>query len=145
VPAARLSSASITLTSITLTLIRLAEYDRQIVAMFPRKTHQLEFDKAVDLAIASDPDCGDVIPGTGGFRKMRAARPDSPSGKSGGARVIYYYVRRIDTVFLFTAYLKAEADNLSENGKKTLRTIAAELDRYEPPRRKTHTNKRTRR
>ncbi len=37
--------------------------------------------------VAADPDCGNVIRGTGGFRKVQVARKGM--GKSGGARVVY--------------------------------------------------------
>jgi hypothetical protein len=37
--------------------------------------------------VAADPECGDVMRGTGGFRKVRVARKGM--GKSGGARVVY--------------------------------------------------------
>ncbi|WP_246302153.1 type II toxin-antitoxin system RelE/ParE family toxin [Achromobacter anxifer] len=38
--------------------------------------------------LLEDPACGNVIPGGGGIRKVRYARPGT--GKSGGLRVIYY-------------------------------------------------------
>ncbi len=47
-----------------------------------------EQDAIVDL-IAIEPTCGDLIPGTGGLRKVRVGR--GGSGKRGGARVIYYF------------------------------------------------------
>jgi hypothetical protein len=37
--------------------------------------------------VARDPECGEVMQGTGGFRKVLVAR--SGMGKRGGARVIY--------------------------------------------------------
>lgn len=37
--------------------------------------------------VAADPECGDVMEGTGGFRKVRVGR--AGMGKRGGARVIY--------------------------------------------------------
>ena len=40
--------------------------------------------------IAQNPTMGDIIPGTGGARKIRWAS-DANKGKRGGARVIYYY------------------------------------------------------
>lgn len=40
--------------------------------------------------LAEDPMAGDLIPGTGGVRKLRFAT--SGRGKRGGARVIYYYL-----------------------------------------------------
>jgi hypothetical protein len=39
--------------------------------------------------IAANPDAGDVIPDTGGIRKIRWGRPGM--GKRGGVRVIYFY------------------------------------------------------
>ena len=42
--------------------------------------------------VAADPECGDVIRGTGGFRKARVARKGM--GKSGGARVVYICATR---------------------------------------------------
>jgi hypothetical protein len=39
--------------------------------------------------VAADPECGDLIRGTGGFRKVRVARKGM--GKSGGARVVYIW------------------------------------------------------
>ena len=39
--------------------------------------------------IAAHPEAGDLMPGTGGYRKLRFAR--SGMGKRGGARVVYLY------------------------------------------------------
>ena len=39
--------------------------------------------------LASHPDAGDVIVGTGGLRKVRWSR--AGSGKRGGVRVIYFF------------------------------------------------------
>lgn len=44
---------------------------------------------AFQRALADNPQSGDVIPGTGGLRKIRVAAKGH--GKSGGARVIYYH------------------------------------------------------
>jgi len=46
------------------------------------------------LTVAADPEYGEVMKGTGGFRKFRVAR--GGKGKSGGARVIY--IQRDNTV-----------------------------------------------
>src|SRR5882724_12393972 len=40
---------------------------------------------------AAAPEHGDVIPGTGGFRKLRWIDPRRGKGRRGGLRVIYYY------------------------------------------------------
>jgi hypothetical protein len=43
--------------------------------------------EAIVVLVSSNPECGDVIQGTGGFRKVRVGR--GYSGKRGGARVVY--------------------------------------------------------
>lgn len=42
----------------------------------------------LQAAISSRPDCGDVVPGTHGVRKLRWSR--AGMGKRGGLRVLYY-------------------------------------------------------
>ena len=57
------------------------------------------------------PDKGDVIPQSGGLRKVRMRLPGR--GKSGGARVIYLHLPKHDTIVLFYLYTKAQRENLS--------------------------------
>jgi len=59
---------------------------------------------------------GDVIPDTGGVRKIRWA--SSGRGKRGGARIIYYYYNETAPLFLLYAYPKGMQVNLSEEEKK---------------------------
>ncbi|MBF8724412.1 DNA-binding protein [Pseudomonas guariconensis] len=61
--------------------------------------------------IAANPLAGDVIPGAEGARKVRWAR--TGSGKSGGARVIYFNLTEDEIVLLITVYAKAERCNMS--------------------------------
>jgi hypothetical protein len=65
-------------------VIELAGYRRRAGELLTRA----EQDAIVDL-VAYEPDCGDLIPGTGGLRKVRVGRGEI--GKRGGARVVYYY------------------------------------------------------
>ncbi len=65
------------------------------------------------------PDKGDVIPHSGGLRKIRMRLPGR--GKSGGARVIYLHLPRHQTVVLFYVYTKAQRENLSPEQLKRLR------------------------
>ena len=41
--------------------------------------------------LANNPELGDLMPGTGGFRKLRWADPRRGKGRRGGLRIIYYY------------------------------------------------------
>jgi hypothetical protein len=61
---------------------------------------------------ARDPECGDEIQGTGGFRKIRVGR--GTAGKSSGARVIYILRNQAFPVFLVAVYAKNEKANLSQ-------------------------------
>ncbi len=72
--------------------------------------------------VAADPECGDVIRGTGGFRKVRVARKGM--GKSGGARVVYIWRNERFPVFLIAVFPKNEKENLSMAERNTLRKRA---------------------
>jgi hypothetical protein len=60
--------------------------------------------------IAVNPLAGDLIKGTGGLRKVRWALPGR--GKSGGMRVMTYYIKSDEEIWLLMAYTKAKFDNL---------------------------------
>lgn len=66
--------------------------------------------------LLEQPRTGDVIPGTGGIRKLRWARPGM--GKRGGLRVIYYLLDERGVVVLLTAYAKSEQEDLSRKELK---------------------------
>lgn len=72
--------------------------------------------------IAKNPLEGDLIPGTGGVRKIRWASC-AHQGKRGGVRVIYYYHDEDIPIFLFTAYAKNQKANLTMGEKNALRKI----------------------
>lgn len=59
--------------------------------------------------IAANPNAGDVIPGSGGCRKVRWA--SSSRGKRGGARIIYFNAPD-QTIWLLIVYTKAKFDKL---------------------------------
>ena len=72
-----------------------------------------------------NPKCGNVIKGTGGFRKMRFAL--TGRGKSGGLRVIYLDVPDYGTLYLMLAYPKNEKGTLSPAECSELKKIAASI------------------
>jgi hypothetical protein len=72
--------------------------------------------------LAADPECGDVVRGTGGFRKVRVARKGM--GKSGGARVVYIWRNERFPVFLITVFPKNEKENLSMAERNALKKRA---------------------
>ena len=71
---------------------------------------------------------GDLMPGTGGFRKLRWRDPRRGKGRRGGLRIIYYYFRADQQIWLMTLYGKDEASDLMPKEKKALQSaIEAEL------------------
>ena len=60
--------------------------------------------------IAEHYDTGDIIPGSGGCRKVRWSRKGK--GKSGGARVITHLAVRERRVWLLSIYDKSEVDSV---------------------------------
>lgn len=77
-----------------------------------------ERDAFVDW-IARHPDSGDLIPGTGGLRKVRWSR--AGMGKQGGARAVYFIRTNQDELVLLLAYAKAKFDNLSSDYLRRLK------------------------
>jgi hypothetical protein len=75
--------------------------------------------------LALNPEDGDVIPGTGGVRKLRWGK--AGVGKRGGVRVIYFYYRPDCPLYLLLAYAKAQASDLSGDEKKAVAAFAATI------------------
>ncbi len=73
-----------------------------------------------------DPTFGDIISHTGGCRKIRWSQ--AGRGKSGGIRVIYYYLSRDGEIYLLLAYPKNERDNLTSDEKHQLKSIIEALE-----------------
>ena len=78
--------------------------------------------KGIINYLASHPQSGAVMQGTGGIRKFRWATGNK--GKSGGVRVIYYYHNKSIPLFLLTVFGKNEKDNLSKSERNDLAKFA---------------------
>jgi mRNA-degrading endonuclease RelE of RelBE toxin-antitoxin system len=71
--------------------------------------------------LKDNPEKGDVIPATGGLRKMRWA--SGGKGKRGGSRVIYFYHVVGANIYLLTCYEKSRKEDISNDEKKQLRKL----------------------
>lgn len=83
-----------------------------------------EREAVVDL-IASDPDAGDEISGTGGMRKLRIA--GKGKGKSGGYRAITFFSGVDIPVFLVTIYGKSQKENITDAEKNVMKSFASAI------------------
>lgn len=90
-------------------------------AQFIKKAEKLMSKAEKDELIAfigKNPESGDIVPKTGGVRKLRFAREGQ--GKSGSFRVIYYYYDAKNPVYMFTVFGKNEKANLSDAEKQAI-------------------------
>jgi|SRR5579862_579474 len=83
-----------------------------------------ERDALIDF-LARHPEAGDLIPGTGGLRKLRWA--GKGKGKSGGYRAIYYYFMADVPIYLLAVYAKNQQIDLTPEQKGRLAALADEL------------------
>jgi hypothetical protein len=84
--------------------------------------------RELQRALMKNPETGDLMPGTGGFRKVRWEDSRRGKGKRGGLRIIYYYLTADHQIWFFTLYNKDEAADLTAEERKVLKkAIQAEL------------------
>lgn len=104
----------------TLVFIETSVFTRQI-------TELLEDDEYQELQadLMDNPARGDLIQGGGGIRKVRCAARGK--GKSGGIRVIYYWLQEDGQIFMLLAYPKSDQDNLTDQQTATLRKLVKDI------------------
>ncbi|MEA2237400.1 MAG: hypothetical protein QOC81_2124 [Thermoanaerobaculia bacterium] len=73
-----------------------------------------------------NPEAGDLIPGTGGLRKVRWREGRRGKGKRSGIRVIYYWYQSGSLIYMLIAYSKGQQDDLTTREKSVLRSLVAE-------------------
>ena len=94
--------------------------------LFSKLVHEyLSDDEYAELqqSLIARPEAGDVIPGSGGVRKLRWKM--AGRGKRGGLRVIYYLRSREGQIWMLTLYAKNVTENISAS---VLRRIKEEID-----------------
>ena len=69
--------------------------------------------------IAANPDAGEVIPGSGGCRKVRWSR--AGAGKRSGVRIIYFTRRRDGEIWLLVIYAKSVRENIPPHLLRAIR------------------------
>jgi mRNA-degrading endonuclease RelE of RelBE toxin-antitoxin system len=87
----------------------------------------LTWDERAELitTLASDPTAGDVIPGTGGVRKLRFGA--GGRGKRGGFRVVYYVLNESLPIVAIILYGKNEQADLTPEEKRGAEAIVAAM------------------
>jgi mRNA-degrading endonuclease RelE of RelBE toxin-antitoxin system len=94
-------------------------FTRQVNDLLDHESYRL-----LQLRLVADPEAGQLVPGSGGLRKIRWQ--GSGRGKRGGVRVIYYWATRDAVVLLLLMYGKNEQDDLTPAQKKSLAALVRE-------------------
>jgi hypothetical protein len=96
-------------------------FSRQITSLLEDREYA-----ALQGALVVDPEAGNLIPGSGGLRKIRWNEKRRRKGKRGGVRVIYYWYGAGEVIYMLLAYSKGERDDLSPSQKRKLKQLVAE-------------------
>ncbi len=101
-------------------IVSLSAYESQVTALLSEDERM-----AMEFYVASAPEVHPVIPGTGGFRKVRWARRGK--GKSGGFRVVYFFLAEPGRIFMASIYAKSRKETLSAADRDVLARLAAQI------------------
>ncbi len=87
-------------------LIETPLFTRQVRALLTDEEY-----RSLQLSVAEHPETGDVIPGTGGIRKLRWRRLGR--GKRGGVRVFYRHHEATGRIYLLHLIAKTQREDLT--------------------------------
>ena len=96
--------------------------------VFTRQILQLMSDDeytSLQQELLDNPEKGALIKAGGGIRKMRFGLEGQ--GKSGGVRVIYYWLKDDGQIYMLVVYPKSAKDNLTDRETAILRDLVKEL------------------
>jgi len=82
---------------------------------------------ALEQSILADPQAGDLVPGTGGLRKIRLGQRTVGRGKRGGVRVYYLDLPRRAVTHLVAIFGKREKSDLSPVERKAVAALVKQL------------------
>jgi hypothetical protein len=86
---------------------------------------------ALEQSILADPQAGDLVPGTGGLRKVRLGQRALGRGKRGGGRVYYLDLPRRGVTHLLAIFGKREKTDLRPAERRQVAALVKELKKEE--------------
>jgi hypothetical protein len=91
-------------------------FTKRIQELIPDEEYRL-----LQVHVINRPDAGKIMRGSGGLRKLRWSADGH--GKSGGIRVIYYWLLPRDAILFLYAYPKKEQDDLTAEQLRQIREV----------------------
>ena len=101
-------------------IVSLSAYESQVSALLNEEGRL-----AMEFFIACAPEDHPVIPGSGGFRKARWGRRGI--GKSGGLRVIHFFLAEPGRIYMAAIYAKSRRGALSAADHNVLAKLAGQI------------------
>jgi mRNA-degrading endonuclease RelE of RelBE toxin-antitoxin system len=99
--------------------IETSVFTREVMRLIPEEEY-----RAIQLALVFRPEQGSLIRGSGGLRKLRWRVRGK--GKRGGCRVIYYWDRQTETVYMLLVYPKSDQGDLTPEQARVLGRLVRE-------------------
>ncbi len=97
-------------------IIETSIFTKQIKALMDDESY-----RDLQNTLIGTPDIGKVIQGSGGIRKVRWS--GSGRGKRGGSRLIYYWAKNRDQIYMLFGYSKNEYSDLTKEQLSILRKV----------------------
>jgi mRNA-degrading endonuclease RelE of RelBE toxin-antitoxin system len=97
-------------------IIETSIFTRRLKTFLPDEDY-----RSLQNTIIINPEKGKIISGSGGLRKIRWSIPGK--GKSGGVRIIYYWIKSKEIILMLLIYAKNEQDDLSSEQLKILKSL----------------------
>ena len=97
-------------------IIETSIFTRQIDNLLDAHEYRL-----LQIELYHRPGTGDIIPGSGGIRKMRWGL--GSQGKRGGLRILYYFIDNDDVIYMLLAYKKSKQEDLTPKQMKKLKKL----------------------
>ncbi len=98
-------------------------------SIFTRKIDSLlsqEEYRVLQNMLIDTPTLGNIITGSGGLRKVRWK--GKGHGKRGGTRIIYYWAKNSEQIFMLYVYAKNEMENITKKQLEVLKqAVTAEF------------------
>lgn len=87
----------------------------------------------IENALLSNPEVGDIVPGTGGVRKFRLADDSRRKGKRGGVRIFYLDFPHAGKTHLLFILKKGNAEDVTADEKRLIRDLVMTLKKESKP------------
>jgi len=96
-----------------LNIISLDTFSKDVKRLYKKYKNLLNDLKFLQKRLQDDPKSGIEL--RKGCYKIRLANSSVPTGKSGGFRVVYYYLDHHNNLYLMTMFSKTELENISDD------------------------------